>query len=102
MSKADPVRLGRDGETYEVSVAAISGTDGTTTGHEWRITTQDHRNAAVLSAIDAGQLRAEVSQSGEITAANDRFAQLLSLSATSIMGRDCRSEDPDLVVRPSR
>ncbi|MDO8882862.1 methyl-accepting chemotaxis protein, partial [Pseudotabrizicola sp.] len=66
---------------------------------EWRVTTQTRRNAAVLSAIDAGQLRAELSKTGQIESANERFAGLLGLAPSAVVGRDCRTlmvfDDPD-------
>lgn len=79
-------------QMFEVSVAAVTDSNAVLTGYvmEWRMTTQDRRNAAVLSAIDAGQLRAELSKSGQIEAANDRFAALFGQSVTTILGRDCR------------
>lgn len=80
-------------QMFAVSVAAVTDTKANLTGYvlEWRMTTQDRRNAAVLSAIDAGQLRAEIAKSGQIEATNDRFATLLGQSASTILGRDCRS-----------
>ncbi|PJF08128.1 methyl-accepting chemotaxis protein [Pseudorhodobacter sp. MZDSW-24AT] len=80
-------------QLFEVSVAAVTDSATAVTGYvmEWRMTTQDRRNAAVLSAIDAGQLRAEFSKSGKIEAANEQFAALFGQSAGSITGRDCRS-----------
>ena len=87
------IGFSRGREMFDVSVATVHDADGALTGYvlEWRITTQDRRSAAVLTAIDAGQLRAELSGSGVIEAANDRFASLLSHSATSVVGQDCRS-----------
>ena len=90
-----PRRIGltRGSETMEVSVAAVQDAQGVLTGYvlEWRVTTQDHRNAAVLSAIDAGQLRADLLPSGRVGSANDHFARLFDQSAATIAGRDCRS-----------
>ncbi|TGD42869.1 methyl-accepting chemotaxis protein [Pseudotabrizicola sediminis] len=88
------IGFSRGSDMFAVSMAAIRDTDGVLTGYvlEWRMTTQDRRNAAVLSAIDAGQLRAELSKSGQIESANDRFAALLGHSAATIAGRDCRSQ----------
>ncbi|MDR7125562.1 methyl-accepting chemotaxis protein [Pseudotabrizicola sp. 4114] len=87
------IGFSRGREMFEVSLAAITDTAGVLTGYvlEWRMTTHDRRNAAVLSAIDAGQLRAEISRNGQIEAANDRFAALFTQSAATIAGRDCRS-----------
>ena len=89
-----PQRLAftRGRETFEVAVAAVTDQDNATTGYvlEWRTTTQDHRNAAVLSAIDAGQLRAELSPNGMIEAANEHFAILFGQSSSTIIGKECR------------
>ena len=90
-----PKRIGfsRGREMFDVSMAAVTDAASALTGYvlEWRITTHDRRNAAVLSAIDAGQLRAELSKDGRVEAANDRFAMLFAQSSTTILGRDCRS-----------
>ncbi|MFN4129139.1 MAG: methyl-accepting chemotaxis protein, partial [Paracoccaceae bacterium] len=80
-------------QMFEVSLAPVTDSHAVTTGYvlEWRMTTQDRRNAAVLSAIDAGQLRAEITKSGQIEAANERFAALFGQSITTLLGRDCRT-----------
>ncbi|MFN4155201.1 MAG: methyl-accepting chemotaxis protein [Paracoccaceae bacterium] len=87
------IGFSRGREMFEVSIASVSDASAVPTGYvlEWRMTTQDRRNAAVLSAIDAGQLRAEISRSGQIEAANERFAALFGQSATTLIGRDCRA-----------
>ncbi|MFN3845056.1 MAG: methyl-accepting chemotaxis protein [Paracoccaceae bacterium] len=74
----------------DVSIAGVADSTGTLTGYvlEWRNTTQNRRNAAVLSAIDAGQLRAELSPTGEIEAANERFAALFAQTTAGILGRE--------------
>ncbi|MFN7224609.1 MAG: methyl-accepting chemotaxis protein [Paracoccaceae bacterium] len=77
----------------DVSVAGINNATGMLSGYvlDVRDTTQNRRNTAVLSAIDAGQLRAELSPTGEIETANERFAALFAQTASGIIGRDCRS-----------
>jgi methyl-accepting chemotaxis protein len=87
------VGLAHGSETMKVDVAAVHDDLGALTGYvlEWRVTTQDNRNAAVLSAIDAGQLRADLLPNGRVGSANDHFARLFDQSADAIVGRDCRN-----------
>lgn len=90
-----PQRIGFSAgqDMFDVSVAAVVDASGQTSGYilEWRSVTQNRRNAAVLTAIDAGLLRAELSPAGLVISGNDRFAQLFGQSAASISGKDCRN-----------
>ncbi|NEX44771.1 methyl-accepting chemotaxis protein [Pseudotabrizicola algicola] len=91
--RSQTIGFTRGRDMVEVATAPIQAADGSLTGYvlEWRITTQIRRNAAVLSAIDAGQLRAEVSKSGVIDSANDRFASLLAVPPGAVAGWDFRT-----------
>ena len=82
--------VGKD--MLDVSVGPVSDEQGTLTGFvlEWQLTTNIRRNTAVLSAIDAGQLRAELLPSGHVDTANDRFAALFGQSTTAVSGRDLK------------
>ena len=77
-------------DMFEVALNAVRDDLGTVTGYvlEWRTTTQSRRNAAVLSAIDAGQLRAEINPSGQVETANAGFAQMFGQDIAGIRGRD--------------
>ena len=86
------VRFATGQEMFEVSVNGVRDGAGGLTGYvlEWRSTTQSRRNAAVLSAIDAGQLRAEISPAGLVEVANPLFAALLGRDIAGIVGVDLK------------
>ena len=90
-----PQRIGFETgrEMLEVSLNAVRDDQGRTTGYilEWRSVTQNRRNAAVLNAIDAGQLRAEISPKGFVEAANSHFAALFGQTEASVVGQDVKS-----------
>jgi methyl-accepting chemotaxis protein len=97
-SLAQAVRVGLPQRTslaigtrsLDVLTDAVRDGAGTLTGYilEWQSTTELRRNATVLTTIDAGQVRAELSPQGVVDTANPRLAALLDSTATSLKGRD--------------
>lgn len=81
-------RLGAS--TIVIEIAPILDASGTKVGQvaEWRDITVDQRNATVIGAIDANQLRAEFSSLGILKVANAPLEALLGEPNGSIIGRD--------------
>ena len=80
-------------DMIDLSVNAVRDARGQLSGYilEWRTTTVSRRNSAVLAAIDAGQMRAELLPSGQVVTANEHFARLFGQTEQGIEGRDVRS-----------
>ncbi|MDP3339986.1 methyl-accepting chemotaxis protein [Frigidibacter sp.] len=76
-----------------IEVNAVRGTDGSHIGFvvEWKDLSVELRNAAVLEAIDASQLRAEFTPMGQLESANATFYRALGRSAEQLQGVDLRS-----------
>ncbi|MBC7139330.1 MAG: PAS domain-containing protein [Defluviimonas sp.] len=85
------LRFGRANLVIEIS--AVHGPDRTMIGFvvEWKDMSVELRNAAVLDAIDANQLRAEFSPEGQIEFANATFARVMGRSPARLEGVDFRS-----------
>ncbi|GGH48219.1 HAMP domain-containing protein [Frigidibacter albus] len=76
-----------------IEVNAVRGIDGSHIGFvvEWKDLSVELRNAAVLEAIDANQLRAEFTPAGQLDSANATFYRALGRSADQLLGVDFRS-----------
>ncbi|MDP2062748.1 MAG: methyl-accepting chemotaxis protein [Phaeovulum sp.] len=75
--------------TVVITVSRVSDADGADLGYvaEWRDITEDKRAAAVVSAIDLSQARAEFATDGRLAAANARFLELFGAEAANVLGR---------------
>ena len=75
--------------TVIIEIAPIFNAEGEKIGHvaEWRDISVDQRNATVIAAIDATQLRAEFSPQGTLEAANGPFCALMGASNEALSGR---------------
>jgi len=79
--------------TVAISINRVSDAAGASLGYvsEWRDVTEEKRSAAVVSAIDLSQARAEFSVEGSLVAANDRFLALFGGAGAAAIGRNLQS-----------
>ena len=75
------LRIGDDVFKVTLSVALCSGGDVMGAVVEWADRTAAQRNAAMMGAIDATQVRCEFDAGGTVRAANDRMLALLDTEA---------------------
>ena len=76
-----------------VTISPVLDANGEKIGHvsEWRDVTIEQRNAAVVTAIDLCQARAEFAPDGKLIAANEQFARMMNENASALIGRDFRA-----------
>jgi methyl-accepting chemotaxis protein len=76
-----------------VEISPVLDENGEKIGHvsEWRDVTIEQRNAAVVTAIDLCQARAEFAPDGKLIAANEQFARMMGENAATLIGRDFRA-----------
>ena len=76
--------------TIAVEVNAVIDAQGRKLGHvaEWHDITAARKNAAIISAIDATQLRAEFNPGGDLRAANAAMCRLLQRDDAELRGQD--------------
>ncbi len=82
------IKLG--GESFTVGVSQVADEAGNHVGYvaEWKCVTAEKRNAVLIGAIDANQLRAEITPEGKLAACNPGFAALYGQdSAAAITGK---------------
>jgi methyl-accepting chemotaxis protein len=82
------LRFGRTNLTIEVS--AVYNQKGEHDGFvvEWKDVTAEQRNAAIITAIDHDQLRAEFSPEGKLELANATFCKLLGMTPEQVQDQD--------------
>ena len=78
--------------TISISINRVTDASGAELGHvaEWRDVTEEKRAAAVVSAIDLSQARAEFDTEGCLVSGNARFLELLGGNAQTASGRNLR------------
>lgn len=90
VQKTLPGRIGfsRGKDMLDLAFNAVTDDKGKQSGYvlEWRTTTQSRRNAAVLSAMDATQLRGEFLPNGDLEEVNGRLATALGLTSAALGG----------------
>ena len=81
------VKLGE--ERFSIGVSAVSDAEGAHIGYvaEWKCVTEEKRNAVLIGAIDANQLRAEIDPAGTLAACNPGFAALFGIEPSELRGR---------------
>jgi len=93
---ADPANLPFKGEVklgaerFSVGVSQVADAEGNHVGYvaEWKCVTAEKRNAVLIGAIDANQLRAEITPEGKLAACNAGFAALYGQdNATAVIGK---------------
>ncbi|GGD31459.1 methyl-accepting chemotaxis protein [Sinisalibacter lacisalsi] len=90
----DPARMPykahiRVGEArFELMITQVAGADGALEGFvvEWVDVTVQYMNDAILSAIDAHQVRAEFSLDGTLLSSNAEFAKALGADPQTLVG----------------
>ena len=91
-----------------IEINAVRGAEGSHIGFvvEWKDMSVELRNAAVLEAIDANQLRAEFTPSGQLESANATFFRAVGRGIEQLAGVDFRSkvkiegfEDPEKMLQ---
>ena len=88
----DTLRIEQDlaSGTIAVEVNAVIDAQGRKVGHvaEWHDITAARNNAAIISAIDATQLRAEFTPDGSLRSANMAMCMLLQRDESELRGQD--------------
>ena len=93
---SDPARLPFQGEVklgderFSIGVSQVADETGAHMGYvaEWKCITAEKRNAVLIGAIDANQLRAEIAPDGRLVACNAGFAALFGRDEAGMKGQD--------------
>ncbi len=93
---SDPANLPHRSEVrvaahyFSLDVNAVRDPSGALVGYvaEWKDITAEHRNAAILSALDANQALVELTPDGRIASANENFCTISGRQIAALAGQE--------------